>query len=535
MSSQVSFSIRGRNPDVLTCIANLSNDEVFTPPEFAGRMLDTLACAWATAHKGANIWADNSVRFLDPFTKSGVFLREITSRLTKGLANEMPKLDDRVNHILTKQVFGIGITHLTSLLARRSVYCSKHAQGAHSIAKSFSSDQGNIWFERIEHTWANGRCTYCGASQTTFDRGEGLETHAYAFIHTENIKTRMAELFGGDMQFDVIIGNPPYQLDDGGYGTSAAPIYQLFVEKALDLDPRYAVFVTPSRWMAGGKGLDKYRERMLSDKRMLSIVDYPKLYEAFPGVKIRGGISYFLWDRDYNGPCEVQTIWDGQPTGPAVSRYLNAYDILVRRNEAVPILEKVRGKGEQTLDSRVSSGKPFGLRTFFHGKTDSKDLAKPVKLFGSQKVSWVDRPVITVNTAWIDEWKVLMTAVQGTSAAVETKFLSKPIIAGPGTACTETYLVAGHFDSESAAANYAKYLRTRFVRFLVSLRKSTQHATRDVYSFVPDLPLDQEWTDVKLYKRYGLTEEEIAFIESQVAAHNDSIPEEVASNEAEDE
>ncbi len=535
MSSQVGFTLRGRNPDVLTCIANLSNDEVFTPPEFAGRMLDTLACAWAAAHNGASIWADSSVRFLDPCTKSGVFLREITSRLTNGLAAEIPNLEDRVNHILARQVFGIGITHLTSLLARRSLYCSKHAKGDHSIAKSFASDQGNIWFERIEHTWGNGKCMYCGANQTTLDRGEGLETHAYAFIHTDNIKTRMAELFGGDMQFDVIIGNPPYQLDDGGYGTSAAPIYQLFVEKALDLDPRYAVFVTPSRWMAGGKGLDKYRERMLSDKRMRSIVDYPKLYEGFPGVKIRGGISYFLWDRDYNGPCEFQTIWDGQPTGPAVARHLNAYDILVRRNEAVPILEKVRAKGEQTLNSRVSSGKPFGFRTFFHGKPNSKGLKTPVKLFGSQKISWVEYSAINVNTAWIDEWKVLMTAVQGTSAAVETKFLSKPIIAEPGTACTETYLVAGHFDNESAAVNYAKYLRTRLVRFLVSLRKSTQHATRDVYSFVPDLPLDQEWTDAKLYKRYGLTEEESAFIESQVAAHNDSIPEEVASNGAEDE
>ena len=223
MSAQASFALRGRNPDVLTCIANLSNDEVFTPPEFANRMLDTLAEAWAADHGGANLWADKTVRFLDPCTKSGVFLREITSRLTKGLADEIPDLEERVNHILTKQVFGIGITHLTSLLARRSVYCSKHAKGKHSIAKSFASDDGNIWFERTEHTWVDGKCTSCGASQKTLDRGEGLETHAYAFIHTDDIKTRVAELFGGDMQFDVIIGNPPYQLNDGGFGTSAAP------------------------------------------------------------------------------------------------------------------------------------------------------------------------------------------------------------------------------------------------------------------------------------------------------------------------
>jgi len=534
MIEQAAFTLRGRNPDVLTCIANLSNDEVFTPPEFAGRMLDTLAESWAEDYDGASLWADKTVRFLDPCTKSGVFLREITSRLTKGLADEIPDLQVRVGHILTKQVFGIGITQLTSLLARRSVYCSKHANGKHSIGRSFDSDHGNIWFERLEHTWDGTKCRFCGASKKALDRGEGLETHAYAFIHTDDIKARIAELFGGNMQFDVIIGNPPYQLDDGGYGTSAAPIYHLFVEKALDLDPCYAVFVTPSRWMAGGKGLDKYRERMLSDKRMRRMVDYPKHYEGFPGVKIRGGISYFLWDRAHHGPCEVQTIWDGKPTGPAVARHLDAYDILVRRNEAVPILEKVRAKGEPTLDARDSAGKPFGLRTFFHGKVSPKGLKTPVKLFGSQRISYVERKAIAIRPEWIDEWKVLMTAVQGTSAAVETKFLSKPIIAEPGTACTETYLVAGHFDNEAEAKNYAQYLRTRFVRFLVSLRKSTQHATRDVYAFVPDLPLNRQWTDAKLYLRYGLTKDEIAFIESQVAAHDSEVFDEAVSGNGDD-
>jgi hypothetical protein len=377
-------AFRGRNPDVLTCIANLSNDEVFTPPEFANRMLDTLAEGWAAGNNGANIWADSTVRFLDPCTKSGVFLREITSRLIKGLAAEMPDLQTRVGHILTKQVFGIGITQLTSLLARRSLYCSKHAMGEHSVAKGFASDDGNIWFERTEHTWVGAKCKFCGAPKLEFDRSPELENHAYAFIHTNNASARMGELFGGDMQFDVIIGNPPYQLDDGGFGQSAAPIYQLFIEQALSLEPRYASFVTPSRWMTGGKGLDKFREKMLSDRSLRKVVDYPKLYEAFPGVKIRGGISYFLWDKDNHGPCSIQTIWDGKPTGPAVERFLDAYDVLVRRNEAIPILEKVRQHDEATLQERVSTGKPFGFRTFFHGKAKPTGLKDPIKLFGSQ-------------------------------------------------------------------------------------------------------------------------------------------------------
>jgi Eco57I restriction-modification methylase len=257
MNGQALFTLRSRNPDVLTCIANLSNDEVFTPPEFANRMLDTLAEAWAADNKGANIWSDSSVKFLDPCTKSGVFLREITSRLNKGLADEIPNLEDRVKHILTKQVFGIGITSLTSMLARRSVYCSKHAKGKHSIAKSFRSDAGNIWFERTEHTWDKGKCLYCGSSQATYDRGEGLETHAYAFIHTDNIKTLVADLLGGDMQFDVIIGNPPYQLGSDG-GTRDVPIYQHFIEQAKMLGPRFLTMVIPSRWMASGLGLNEF-------------------------------------------------------------------------------------------------------------------------------------------------------------------------------------------------------------------------------------------------------------------------------------
>lgn len=552
--SRETFALRGRNPDVLTCIANLSNDEVFTPPEFANQMLDTLETAWAESNEGASIWADPTVTFLDPFTKSGVFLREITTRLTDGLATAIPDLKERVDHILSKQVFGIAITQLTSMLARRSLYCSKWANGEHSIARSFTTEDGNIWFERTEHTWigrkserqahptenrgitveleGTGRCKYCGASEGEYDRGEELETHAYAFIHTTDIKARIAQLFGAEMHFDVIIGNPPYQLSDGGFGTSAAPIYQLFVERALDLDPRYAVFVTPSRWFAGGKGLDDYRERMLGDHRMRSIVDYPKLYEAFPGVKIRGGISYFLWERDFDGPCTVQTMWDGQPLGEPASRYLDRFDVLVRRNEAVPILEKVRTKNEPTLDTRVSSRKPFGLATNFKGKPSKAGLRQPVQLFANQRIDWIERGDLPTNTAWVDEWKVLMTRVQGTSAAIETKFLSKPIIAGPGTACTETYLVAGHFKTETEAIAYASYLRTRFVRFLVSLRKPTQDAAKGVYGFVPDLALDQEWTDEKLYARYALDADEIAFLESQVAAHPDATHVGVTPDEA---
>lgn len=363
--TQASFSLRGRNPDVLTCIANLSNDEVFTPPELANRMLDMLAQVWAADHDGANLWADKTVRFLDPFTKSGVFLREITSRLVDGLAQEIPDLRERVNHILAKQVFGIGITRLTSLLARRSVYCSKHANGAHSVAKGFSSEAGNIWFERTEHTWANDKCAYCGASKSSYDRGQRLETHAYAFIHTDSIKTRMAELFGNDMQFDVIIGNPPYQLGSDG-GTRDVPIYQHFVEQAKKLEPRFLTMIIPSRWMAAGLGLNEFRQAMLGDRHMRALIDYPAASEVFPGVEVKAGVCYFLWDAAHNDDCTVTTIRGEDVVGPT-KRNLGEYDVFVRDSRAMSILRKVRKHGEPSINSILARDKEFGWTSNFDG------------------------------------------------------------------------------------------------------------------------------------------------------------------------
>ncbi len=495
------------NPDVLSCLASLSSDEVFTPPAVANRMLDLVP---------ATLWRDPKARFLDPSCKSGIFLREMAKRLNEGLEKKIPDRQERINHVLTRQLYGIATTELTALVSRRSVYCSKSADGQYSICDAFDDPAGNVRFERVEHTWRDGRCSICGAGEAQYARAADLETHAYEFIHTDSPEG----IF--DMKFDVVIGNPPYQLSDGGHGASATPIYHRFVESAIRLKPRYVVMITPSRWFAGGKGLDDFRSRMLTDLHLRHLVDYPKLYDGFPGVKIRGGVSYFLWDRDYDGPCTVQTMWDGKPLGAPMTRQLDTYDVLVRRNEAVSILDKVRGfriknKPEPTLAARVSSAKPFGLRTYFHGAETRKGLKHPVKLYGSQRISWVERSQIEQNAEWIGEWKVLMTAVQGTSAAVETKFLSSPIVAAPGEACTETYLVAGRFDSEAKAKRYAAYLRTRFARFLVSLRKATQHATRGVYAFVPDVPLTHEWTDEALYRRYGLTPEEVGFIESVVA------------------
>ncbi|HEX2859070.1 MAG TPA: Eco57I restriction-modification methylase domain-containing protein, partial [Alphaproteobacteria bacterium] len=403
---QANFSLRGRNPDVLTCIANLSNDEVFTPPEFANRMLDTLAEAWAKDHKGAKLWANKSVRFLDPFTKSGVFLREITSRLTEGLKDEIPDLQKRVNHILTQQVFGIGITHLTSLLARRSLYCSKSANGKHSVAKSFRNTQGNIWFERMEHTWEDKKCVYCGAPKAIFDRDDDLETHAYAFIHTDDIKARINEIFGGDMQFDVIIGNPPYQMKGGAGGSSDSSIYHLFVEQAMRLEPRYLSMVIPSRWLAGGRGMDEFREEMLAGRHISHLVDYTKMSTAFPGVDFEGGVGYFLWGSGYQGDC-AYTLFQGENQLPTVQRNLAAHDIFIRDKIAVEILEKVLKHNEKKITDILTNREPFKFESNFRdfrNSPRSNDIEIHYTDKGKRGIGYIARESIPKNANLINKY-----------------------------------------------------------------------------------------------------------------------------------
>lgn len=551
MTAQASLSLRGRNPDVLTCIANLSNDEVLTPPEFANRMLDTLAEAWAYSNDSEDIWRNPDVTFLDPFTKSGVFLREITSRLTEGLAEKIPDLEKRVNHILTKQVYGIAITHLTSLLARRSLYCSKWANGSHAVAKSFDTEEGNIWFERLEHSWVggtewvytadaegkrvkkltNGRCKFCGASQKANDRGESLETHAYAFIHTDDVKARVAELFGDDMQFDVVVGNPPYQLADGGQGASAIPIYNKFVDQAKALDPRLLTMVVPARWFFGGRGLDSFRKSMLEDRRIRKLVDYPDSRQAFDNVDVAGGVCYFLWDRDNDGDCEIVSHDLRGHASSSVRPLLEpGANIFVRNNEALSILRKVvfteTGKKgivlpqSKRFEQQVSGQKPFGLRTFYRG-TGKKQRDDDVIVLQAGGRAWARRSSIEEGISLVDMWKVFSSKSSSEHAGQADKngmrrVLSLSGVLPPGSVVTETYVLFGTFDTEVKARNCLSYAMTKFFRFLVATRTSAQDLPRAAYSFVPAQDYSKSWTDQELYQKYDLNEDEIALIESLI-------------------
>ena len=500
------------NPDVLSCLANLSSDEVFTPPKLANEILDLLP---------KEIWKDKNATFLDPVCKSGVFLREIAKRLLEGLEGEIPDLDKRIEHIYSRQIFGIGITELTSLLSRRSLYCSRSANGKYSIV-NFDNEKGNIFFDKTNHDWQNGRCSFCGASQSEYEREEGLESHAYQFIHN-NLPDKIK-----NMKFDVIIGNPPYQLSDGGgSGSSAIPLYHKFVEQAKKLNPRYLTMIIPSRWFTGGKGLDDFRDSMLKDSCLREIHDFLDAKECFSGVSIEGGVCYFLWKRDEKGLCTVHTHSSNGVSSKTERPLLEeGADVFIRYNDAISIVRKVSTKKEDNFSNLVSPRNPYGIGNEVLDSSYS-DRAKKVDVLGILKSERVIKKIplaqLGRNIDELNSYRLFISKADGAAGQIgnpiPARIIGKIVVANPNMACTETFLRVGPFSNEREALRAKQYMETKFFRVLVGARKN-KNMTRDTYSFVPLQDFSESWTDEKLYKKYKLTKEEIEFIESMVSPMN---------------
>ena len=507
--------VNSYNPDVLNCIANLSNDEVFTPPALANQVLDLLP---------QDLFRSPKTRFLDPFTKSGVFLREIVKRLDRGLEGIIPDRQARIDHILHNQVFGIACTELTSLLARRSVYCSKTANGRYSVSR-FDTPEGNIQYKAIKHTWVAGKCKFCGASQGVYDRGDQAEQYAYQFIHTDN----PSQLFN-NMKFDVVIGNPPYQMaDGGGTGDSAKPLYHLFIKQAKKLSPRYISMIIPSRWMKGGKGLDSFREEMKNDTCIRFIKDYEDANECFSGLHIDGGVCYFLRDESYCGPVEYH-FKSLDKTESTSTRFLKTTltDVIIRDYRQLSIIDKAQKLKENRFSSIVKARNPFGFNADFfncpenYPSIQTFEHVAPFRCLvhgvkgkkgGAKRTScYIKKCDISSGVEYIDKPKLFFSKAYMTTSTVPPEI----IIGEANHICTETFLLIGCFENMEETRNCLSYIKTKFFRALLFYNRHSLNISRDSFDLIPLQDFSHPWTDEMLYKKYNLTEDEIAFIESMI-------------------
>jgi site-specific DNA-methyltransferase (adenine-specific) len=306
-------------------------------------------------------------------------------------------------------------------------------------------------------------------------------------------------------------------LSDGGYGDSAAPIYHKFIQQAKKLTPRFLSMIIPARWYSGGKGLDEFRSEMLNDSRLSEIHDFPETKDCFPGLNIREGICYFLWDITHQGKCEISTHKRNTIVSSSKRPLLEpGIDVFIRYNEAISILHKARNRNEETFEKIVSSRKPFGLSTNFSEYKKKRSDAYPIKLYRFGENGYINKSQMGKSDELLQEYKIFIAKASPGGDYYPHQVFSKPILGEPNSCCTETYIVIGPFKSKKIASNVIQYIATMFFRFMVLLIKNTQDVPKKVYSFVPMQDFSEPWTDEKLYKKYDLTQDEIAFIESMI-------------------
>ena len=522
------------NFDILETITNVGNDEVFTPMQVCTEMLDSLP---------KEVWRNPNYRWLNPVTKNGIFEREIAIRLNDGLKDIIPNELTRKKHIIRDMIFSIGETKFTSLVARRTLYyCAYanrkddgkydpvdgHSLNGYAIGNGtwFDDEEGNIKTPKAEHVFdtkgTDAKCVFCGIRRDSkYNDPSQIEHYAYEFIHQKDLKKYIANaFFKGDekMKFDIIIGNPPYQLNDGGANASARPIYQYFIERALELDPSYICMIIPARWYAGGKGLDEFRTKMLNDVHIKKLVDYPNAKECFPNFSISGGVCYFVRDKSYKGGCTFVSMEN--PSAPTQSlRKLNRFPVFVRFDLGEQIIAKVEKASQKSLSTIVNSRNIFGFESKIRGK--DKPYENGYSLYSSDGVSYIRKDEIKKNLKLADSFKIMVsktTAEHANEPGLDGKYkiLSTTKALNPGEVVTDSYIIVGPFKTIEQTKNALNFLRTKFCRFLISLSTSSINVTKDCFQFVPLMDFSRTWSDAELDQNFDLSKSEVEFINSLI-------------------
>lgn len=519
------------NFDILETITNVGNDEVFTPRKTADMMLDSLP---------EEVWHNPNYKWLNPATKNGIFEREIAIRLDKGLEDVIPDVEQRRKHILQNMIYSIGQTKFTSNVARRTVYyCSQanrqcdglkapdgHYVNGYAIGNGswFNDEEGNIKTPNTDHVFKNGKCEFCGIkNDSKYIDPRQREQYAYEFIHIHHLNLERIlqnRFFGGNrkMKFDIIIGNPPYQLSAAKVEEqqNAIPIYNMFVKQAISLNPKYLCMIIPSRWLTGGRGLDDFRKDMFSDKHISILHDFMDASECFPTVEIKGGVCYFLWDRDHDGELDYYNH-----KADSVIRSKRKLDdmkvgLFVRDKNALSIIKKVTSaKDFQSFEKIAGSQTPFGIVTSFKDYTEKPTAEGDMKIYGNKFVGYTSMKNVLKNKELAYKFKVFAPKAVG-DGLIENDRVNAFVPDCPSI-CTQTYIIYGPFDTKVEADNCARFMSTKFFHFLLGQLKNTQQMAPNLFKFVPLLNFSEEWTDKKLYEKYGLDEDEIAYIAQTVS------------------
>ena len=539
LKEQEGISMAGYNEDtdILETLSSLNNHEVFTPPTVARQMLDLLP---------SEVWKNPYLKFLDPCAKTGVFLREIMVRLNDNLprknefgedyycdGNNLNNPMERLYHIRRNMLYAIATSNLTAQITRRVLYGVTVANSDKDKACGFKGlndtynykmwndygklrqRDGNVFYghNNPQHDFdLKGKCKICRMSREASE--EDTESYAYPFIHGK-VSTNIQKIRSGDMRFDVIIGNPPYQISDGGgNGSSAIPLYHKFIELALSIKPMYISMITPSRWVNGGKGLDKFRKTMFSNKHLVSLQHYTKSRDLFPSVDIEGGVSFFLIDRSKNtNLLETLTI-DGN--NEDIFNIDKTSPFIIMNRIGVSVFEKVSVIESSFLSTCVLARNPFGISSNSKHITDNDNSNTLIEVATKRfKIKYINKKYIIKHQELIGKYNVVLSKLNG-AANNNGRVIGNPEILGNGQCCTDTYLVLKSYDNLDLCLKFVSFVKTKFFRFMVSLKKTTNISSRKSFCYTPDICLSEEWTDEKLYAKYNLTQEEINYIESTI-------------------